>query len=1013
MSNPVMNQDRKTLASMIEDRGFAMRQDLHTLQTLAASADRSYFSHLGEPSDEIFKAVLHDEVKVDPAGQVDTSYLRVVSDGCPISKLQHDGEQIHPPTSNKVGGKVSVKRNFGSRPSKDATLLRALVAAYPDKEYLCEVNQKVVYTSGTPKGFSTRLRELTTRKCVGEGSATTIAKKLEKLLPTGALPDWHDIAGLFEIMHTTQSAGAGAPYWVSKAEAALPMMETILPLVIKALEAGEITQFMKENPELFLSEVKNKTDRYETAKLDDKVRPYVSQPFHFSALFSAILQPFCGSLKTWDSQESTMNAYGWSMANGGIERIYQRVAHLQERTSEDRKIRFKIGLYGDDAKLFFINRDAEVYAVDPDFRQMDGSVDRHTVEGVAKWISRAYTEQHGESPFWDNVLKLMVEFATDPTFVVNGTTVYKKPQKDGILSGVVGTTLFDTAKSALAYSHLLDEFKIEPKLFHDAKRVTKFLKDKHGLVVKEGTWTPEKLSMEPEHGELWTKNKFLGMSFMWYHDDQVGAPTLVPYLSDDDWVNMILHPRESITGKKLGDLAKQRISFDRARGYLITGAAFNPQIADLLYKAIDLVPATAILMAVAAGGGKGESPGEHQIVGDSFLFPSSEGVPSVSWCAQLYAGVENKTGWQLVYPTIDAKLQNTRTSWKSRLRNSVKEISYAPLASEIPSVLQAVFEPPPQVEVAAATNFSKRFVNRVDIVLAPTQKADKLQPVAEYLQAVVSKTGPMMEAQLASKIGRPVPKELKRVTFDAPTLRSVVVDTPPSLVSKSHVSAKVLLALKTFPMTKPYPTIEWLNILASVSQRKLVVKTTVTDTLTNYKRVAFFLNEEVDKHVLGFIEGLQPAKDLKQMFVERVYGMCYALHEHGVKIFQVIGKKDPEAKIYKMPVVMHPEETQEFDAILKNLTASAHGDTWAFIADADAREIQPDTTDAEIREISNQLEYAKRLVGNLQTTLEKLIERKYGKQQQKESGSKAKDAPKRPQKAKQQQQQQQPKLGRA
>lgn len=171
----------------------------------------------------------------------------------------------------------------------------------------------------------------------------------------------------------------------------------------------------------------------------------------------------------------------------------------------------RIACYGDDTDIYY-RKDGKLYRICPDFKQMDGSVDATTIEAVVDYVVDAHVKQYPTArQFWEEVGKLWVEMATQSPFLIDGTKVYRKMQKDGLMTGVVGTTLFDTVKSALAYNDWADQLMFGSLNLLEEKYAIEFFKNKHGLVIKEGTWKPALVNEDPGFGELWTEQKFLGL----------------------------------------------------------------------------------------------------------------------------------------------------------------------------------------------------------------------------------------------------------------------------------------------------------------------------------------------------------------------------------------------------------------------------------------------------------------------------------------------------------------------
>lgn len=923
MSNPIISKDRFTINDMIARHGIAMKQDLMGLRRLAEGAPRTFLSSLPDPDHEAAKLLLGRGVKsLDVKDQsIDLSCLNVYKESCPISTLQYEKAQIHPEATNQKDGKVTVRRNFGRVGAQDALLSSAALVKYP-LETLEELRDATVYTSGTPSGFSNRIKELTTRTCKSEGKPAWIAKSLSKLLPTTELPDWHDVEGLMESIKLTASAGAGPPYWVSNQKALPAILDVTLPLVMRHIEEGTLEVLAKEQPELFISELKNKTDRYAMDAVNEKTRPYVNQGTHFSFLFSCLMQPFCSALQTWDEDVITMNAYGWSMARGGINRVYAKVKTMQDLAIRKKTTKFMIGLYGDDAKLFMATKDGRVFAVDPDFKQMDGSVDFDTVVGVTKWMSNSYTEQHGTSPFWDRVLELLAIMATHPPLIVQGQTVYKKKSKDGLLSGAVGTTLFDTAKSALAYNDLINHLETNPEYFSNETWVTKFMKDKHGLVVKKGTWSPEEIThrMEPVHGELWTTNKFLGMRFMWRQYkilDEV-KHTLVPSLDETEWLDLILHPRDEINtdGTVLSSVAKQRKSLDRARGYLVTGAIFNQAISQVLFKTIDMVPAAAVLMAVANGNGKGEAPAEYQIVGEDFEYPNSEGIPNEEWVTRLYSNdAPNPAHWVSVFPTLQEKLQLARKPWKKRLRNLV-ELASLP-ADPHTTVAVASYVPPGEVNLpVVATSFSAKEKVKDVPPLGKTSGAPQSRKAYLFAKLERDGFGDLLRPQ------KPVEHEKSKNVMPTITQQHwVVIDETESDVFRIMVDVNFdALGKYVMPLTPVQPDLNWLNFIDPRNRGVVKFKTKVIrydkfeDIVTPvaFKRIAAVMTYPDGDVELASTETYRDAALARKAITFKIYATMKNMVEAGkITTRNVFKKKGEEGVMYSVPLAYTKKDEEE------------------------------------------------------------------------------------------------------
>lgn len=652
-SNPIISQDRTKMSEMRAKACEVRRQDFKYLDDYMLNNPRKLL-----PVFELFNPDINDvrqkATKMSKARtDINSSGLQTVRDGksiftyleplgeYPVSNIMIKGVQVHPPSINMKAGRVHVNRNFGVDKGKDEKLLRGVIATF-DASVVYDATHKYVFCLGTARGFEKRLKLLMSRKCSNPHTAVKCAKILDECIPVGPLPDWSNIMELYNDTKIVYSSSAGFPYCKSKRKAIEELEGDernpgLFSTVLQAILDGTLTDLKKSHPELFLVEVKNKQDRYVIDKIDDKCRPYVCIPFHFSVLFSMIVQPFCSALEQFC--KIGRNAYGFSAADGGYLRLHRRLEEMKDKECI-------YGCYGDDVELFY-KKGSDIWAIDPDFRQMDGSVDYKTVQAVALWMQRKYSEQHGTNQVWKQVSNLFVRFATRPDMIIQGQEVWRKIQSDGILSGVVGTTLFDTAKSVIAYEGYVEELAYDVNLLFNEEKSTRYFKERHGLEVKSGTWNPVKVNMTPEHDTFFVENKFLGMRRKWWRREN-GNFIIVPALYDAEWAEMMCSSRNTDL-LAIGSLACERRSFDRARGLMVTGAVFNERANIALNYTINEISHTAILMQVQADGGRGEKPADHLIVGEKFQFENSSMVPTAEWTADIYDFEENRTGAKPFY----------------------------------------------------------------------------------------------------------------------------------------------------------------------------------------------------------------------------------------------------------------------------------------------------------------------------------------------------------------------------
>lgn len=593
----------------------------------------------------------------------------------PVSGLLCEGEPVHPPGIHQEGGYVKTTRLFGGD-DVDQEFVRRMLTYRSYSEIRGSL--KTIYTRGTGAGFVSRLTTLTTRAVplMTESlklNRRTIIRRLKDLLPVDLSVlersdvTWRDdLATQLDHIKTSSISTAGAPYWVPKPQALAKMIKVVLPLVHRAISEGKLGQLFREQPELFLGEVKNKLDRYSRDKLNSKTRPYFSLPFHFQALFSMMSQPFTHAMeKFYDGMGS--NAYGMSWAHGGCEKLARWAREARELTRGGRP---RFCSYGDDTDIY-VRYQGRLLHIAPDFVQMDGSVDSETVEATIDYVVETLSAAWGENDFFREVAELWKEFALDPAFLLRGTTVYRKPQRNGLMTGVVGTTLFDTAKSVLAYDAWADEVAAGRRDLLEAEPAARYFQEKFGLIVKEGTWSPQPVQETPTVDSLWSEAKFLGVYLMYTQ-----GPTkteLVPYLPEEDWVDLIMNPRDNPKNFKKGrpkesQHAIARRWYDRMRGYMVTGAFSNPLVERWIGGFVNDLDPVPISMSVMANKGTGESPGVPTCIEEDFHYPDSSGFPSREWCQNLYFSEENQwedAQWIKLLPEVESRLQEFRSKHKA------------------------------------------------------------------------------------------------------------------------------------------------------------------------------------------------------------------------------------------------------------------------------------------------------------------------------------------------------------
>lgn len=669
-SNPIKSNDRRTIAEILAQSATKRKQDLGYIRELARTADRVPLEvpRTMNLSEEDVRGVLAQyqenipEINPSVGGMTAKSLVEQLPH-MPICGLKDSaGIALHPPHKNNSEGKVCVRRTMGGA-ARAPYGLASMAKVVGDMV----AKTKKIYTNGTWAGFMKRLDAQMGRPTVsliqsarasgyvGSDKAIEAAlfRRLDELLPLkeGAqctFPPLEDsINDHLALIKITGKSSAGPPYWRNKCDCMEEIIGVGIPTIVEAMKKGELAQLQRTNPEMFLVEVKNKLDRYDRDKLDDKTRPYVCIPAHWSFLFSCLAQNFQELLGTFD-KDGGANAYGFSGPHGGLTR--------HARWMYSTKVRqYKFACYGDDTDLVY-NDGEQIWRIDPDFSQMDGSIHADDVKMILKYISIKLRQKDNIQQLpgvWKAVLDTWLLLATDPLMIVSGQNIYKKRAPTGLLSGVPGTTLFGTIKAMLSWDLCLENARQAGRSPLDTEYVVTEMKNKFGLIVKPGTYVPTPL---PEFlaGNLLTKNKFLGVQSL--VEEYRGQLVVVPHLPLTDALEAIVVQKDEPSERRVSETAAARTLFDRARGLFLTFGFSNDNSLSIIHQIVNDLPPTAILMSSNIEGG--EKP-DSIITGD-YSFPDSSGFPSRDFCLGLYAGVDDPEGWIQLYPTLVDTLKTMR-----------------------------------------------------------------------------------------------------------------------------------------------------------------------------------------------------------------------------------------------------------------------------------------------------------------------------------------------------------------
>lgn len=640
-SNPVVSGERITVSQFKTEQLMLKRQNYQHLKELVESGERVTAPFVGAETHSVDKAVL-DKLEVSSILKVEKGLIQpgdVVAKtekGCLVSNYHEPGVRQH-------GPHVSVSRNF-SQYRRDRQYLNALLSRIPEaSEWISEV----VYTGGTKEGFTKRLESWAGRR---RQNTTTMLSEwalqsgeiLNRCLPfdSALLPDWNQqIDLLLDLIDINRTSNSGPPFFQPKWKCFDKILKVIGDLV-KAGNRDEVDNFLEQNMELLLAECKNKEDRYKLEEVLDKTRPYFCFSSPVMLLVSILSQHFCRALKLFYQHGECVNAYGFSWAHGGGNKLWKWIESTEEG-------QVKYCVYGDDVKLVW-RKDGVLYHANPDFKFMDSSVDQNCINVTVDWVVGAFKDKFGDNNFFESIGEVWKTLAGAGPFIIDGTQVYNV---EGVLrTGVVGTTLFDTTKSIFGIETLL-QAKID---LMDPEAVSKFLLG-YGYEVKAGTYQIEVINEGFAPGDQPFEQKFLGSSLISLEDEE----EMIPFVPEADLVKLVGNIRQRPKSESSETMVARR-RFDTARGYMITAAFHHPRIWDAMCQVIEDTSPMTICMRIQCNDGTGETPELTGWVDDDWKWPSSDGVPTIEFAKDVYREHKKNGAWIDLFPTLKDNLKKYR-----------------------------------------------------------------------------------------------------------------------------------------------------------------------------------------------------------------------------------------------------------------------------------------------------------------------------------------------------------------
>lgn len=330
------------------------------------------------------------------------------------------------------------------------------------------------------------------------------------------------------------NSGSGYPWCKPKRDVIKEAYEEACQL-LNAIAEGTVAKYAVENPELVLVQLKNKLDLYEWRDTKKSIRQYFVFPFHWTYLFSAVMQNASkGFVGFWENPRS-MNAHGFSWGTGGGDRLYKWVLWAKTQPPGIYAI-----AYSDDQLWVIVCGDKSVYVITPDYKRMDmnlpGWIGRLAHDHLVKHLADKLDKT------WKAILTENCRMAFDTVVIVGYSLVYRA--SNFLKSGVTGTAEFDQYASAAAFGLIRDVVQApanradaETKLGQALERVRKAI----GLSVKPETMTLWEFKEDQEHYP-WP---FLGKTLYRFHGHYVPGSSPVRAVAS------MTSPKKKLPGKAL------------------------------------------------------------------------------------------------------------------------------------------------------------------------------------------------------------------------------------------------------------------------------------------------------------------------------------------------------------------------------------------------------------------------------------------------------------------------------
>jgi len=221
----------------------------------------------------------------------------------------------------------------------------------------------------------------------------------------------------------------------------------------KLIQENKFTEYVLKHPGEFLTQVKNKMDRYEMDDWGEKIRVYYAGNGGKSTLNSMIMQSYSACLLGFWEDPKSCNAHGFSWGHGGAQKLYDWIERHYLNSPAGV---YAIG-YSDDGLWLIIGPGEvgkrEVYIADLDIKHCDMAM------GVSFQPIMMQHVVHvlGKLPEgWKNLAKEAVRDIWNQIVILQGPLIYASTNQ--IHSGMPGTAEADQVGFAVLYVKIRNAF---------------------------------------------------------------------------------------------------------------------------------------------------------------------------------------------------------------------------------------------------------------------------------------------------------------------------------------------------------------------------------------------------------------------------------------------------------------------------------------------------------------------------------------------------------------------------